>query len=60
MVRAMIKEIELRKDFLDSQSVETIYFGGGTPSVLTTGQIKSLLEKVHESFEVIPGAEITI
>jgi oxygen-independent coproporphyrinogen III oxidase len=54
------KELELRKDFLPSNSVETIYFGGGTPSMLSLQQISDILMKIHELFIVQPKAEITL
>src|SRR2546425_9395317 len=40
--------------------VDTIYFGGGTPSLLTTSQIGSIAAAVHGRFEVTNGAEVTL
>ncbi|MFT3902479.1 MAG: radical SAM family heme chaperone HemW [Niabella sp.] len=40
--------------------VETVYFGGGTPSLLTSEELASLLETVHNHFDVLPNAEITL
>ena len=55
------KEIELRgKEFGASYIVTTIYIGGGTPSCLPNGEIKSLLKTVYKSFTVKNDAEITI
>ncbi|MCS7004310.1 MAG: radical SAM family heme chaperone HemW [Cytophagales bacterium] len=59
MVRAMTTELEMRNDFLQ-QPVETIYFGGGTPSLLEIKQIAALLEKVYALFKVERQAEITL
>src|ERR1041385_7731019 len=42
------------------ETVETIYFGGGTPSLLSTKQIESILKAVHDRFIVAEGAEITL
>jgi oxygen-independent coproporphyrinogen-3 oxidase len=42
------------------ERVETIFFGGGTPSVLTPSQLERILARVHEVFAVVPGAEITL
>jgi oxygen-independent coproporphyrinogen-3 oxidase len=59
MVNAIIKEAELRKDFL-TDPVETIYFGGGTPSLLAAGEIQSILNALTVLFPVVKEAEITL
>lgn len=56
----MLREIDLRKDFMGTEVVESIYFGGGTPSVLSLNQIEALLQKVHKNFNVHTEAEITL
>lgn len=50
LVLAIGKEIELRKDYLSGQTIETIYFGGGTPSLLSEKQLDFLLEKIRKTF----------
>lgn len=50
MVFAIGRELELRKDYLSGQSIETIYFGGGTPSLISGKQLKFLLEKIRACF----------
>lgn len=60
MILALTKEIAMRKEELDGETVETIYFGGGTPSVLTNEEIAYLIQAVHDNFEVIPNPEITL
>ena len=60
MVAALLKEIEIRSDYLKGEPVETIYFGGGTPSLLSAQETKSLIEKIRLKFPVIKDAEITI
>lgn len=60
MVEALCREIVLRTDYLASQKIETIYFGGGTPSVLTSSQIDRLLQTIHNTFQVTPDAEVTL
>lgn len=40
VVEAIIKELELRKEYLGGEKVETIYFGGGTPSLLPVHQLE--------------------
>jgi oxygen-independent coproporphyrinogen-3 oxidase len=59
MVNAIRQEIRLRKQDAKS-SVETIYFGGGTPSVLTSQQLRVLLSEIYNQFEVIGNPEITL
>lgn len=67
MVLALAKEIRLRKSeaaFLDSARtdivIETIYFGGGTPSVLTSEEIDFLIAAVYEHYSVVENPEITL
>lgn len=52
MVNAIAAEMELRRDFLQKKSVETIYFGGGTPSLLSGRQLDFLLEKAAKTFSL--------
>lgn len=59
LVLALIKELSLRQKEI-SEPVETIYFGGGTPSVLTHIEIESLLNCIYELFEVVENPEITL
>ena len=60
MVLALVKEMELRKNESQNESIETIYFGGGTPSVLTIDDIRLLIDKVYENYKVIENPEITL
>jgi oxygen-independent coproporphyrinogen III oxidase len=60
LIRAMVHEISLQKDYLGGETVNTIYFGGGTPSLLDAKEIGMLLEAIHKSHPVSDGAEITI
>jgi len=59
MTEALIKELELRKEYLKAEVVETVYFGGGTPSLLSVNQLESILGKIDQLF---PGtkSEITL
>jgi oxygen-independent coproporphyrinogen-3 oxidase len=59
MLSAIRKEIIDRENEL-SEPVETIYFGGGTPSLLTSSEFKGILETIYGAYEVVPSAEITI
>lgn len=60
MVETLIQELVMRKKELKNESVETIYFGGGTPSILSTEQIKKLLDTVYHHYQVIENPEITL
>jgi len=59
MVLALASEMRLRKSESD-EKVETIYFGGGTPSVLTNDEIQFLIDAVYENFTVAENPEITL
>jgi oxygen-independent coproporphyrinogen-3 oxidase len=60
MVLAIAKEIEMRKSEFEKEQVETIYFGGGTPSVLTSEEINFLIAAVYNSYSVSENPEVTL
>ncbi|MEO1486067.1 MAG: radical SAM family heme chaperone HemW [Bacteroidota bacterium] len=60
VLKAMKAEFRLRKEELSNQEVKTIYFGGGTPSVLFADEINALIETVRMHFAVDSNAEITL
>lgn len=60
MLNALRTEIKLRRHYLDNEKIETIYFGGGTPSVLNTEDIHTLLGNITSLFDVSEHAEITL
>lgn len=60
MVQAICVELISRKNSLTNHVIETIYFGGGTPSLLTLEELRSILDTIHSHFEVHPNAEITL
>ena len=60
MINALVKEMEIRKDENQNQIIETIYFGGGTPSVLSVYEIQTLIDAVYNNFEVAANPEITL
>ena len=60
MVLALAKEIRMRKSEFKNETIETIYFGGGTPSVLTTTEIQLLIDAVYENYSVAENPEITL
>jgi oxygen-independent coproporphyrinogen-3 oxidase len=60
MVLALAKEIQMRKNESENEMVETIYFGGGTPSVLTSEEIDFLIAAVYNNYDVTENPEITL
>lgn len=60
MLASMKKEIVLRKDELQNKNIHSLYFGGGTPSILTPDEIKSLIDEVAKHFSFEKDIEITL
>jgi len=60
MVLALAKEIEMRKSEFQDEIVETIYFGGGTPSILQIADLRFLIDEVYRNYKVIENPEITV
>lgn len=59
-VNALLQEIELRKGDLGDQVLSSIYFGGGTPSLLNSSELNSIFEKMKACFIISSDAEITL
>ena len=60
MIAAMKKEIFLRKDELQNKNLQSLYFGGGTPSILSGDEINSLIDEVLKYFSFNNDIEITL
>ncbi|RCU58649.1 radical SAM family heme chaperone HemW [Oceanihabitans sediminis] len=60
LIQALVKELEIRKEELLNQEIETIYFGGGTPSLLSNEEIELLLKAIQKHYQVIENPEITL
>ncbi len=60
LIAALLKETELQLENFAGENIETIYFGGGTPSLCTKDELQSILEKIQAVFQVSPAAEITL
>ena len=60
MLSAIKKEIQLRHNELENKTLKSLYFGGGTPSVLSVDEIKSLLDEIQKYFSFDENIEITL
>jgi putative oxygen-independent coproporphyrinogen III oxidase len=60
LVNALTKELELRKDEFNNTTVETIYFGGGTPSLLSNDELQFIIDAVYKNYKVSENPEITL
>ena len=59
-VQAILQEISLQQHYLDNERVQTIYFGGGTPSLLSIGQLEEILNALHKNFSIDKNIELTL
>jgi oxygen-independent coproporphyrinogen-3 oxidase len=59
-IESLLKEIILRQDYLGTETISTIYFGGGTPSVFSIKEIARILDHLNKLFKVEKDCEITI
>lgn len=60
MIDAICSELETRKNYLENQPIETIYFGGGTPSILLPEELTQLITTVHTHFNTSSLSELTL
>lgn len=56
----LCNEIDIRKEYLGTNQLDTIYIGGGTPSILTTDNLKQIINKINSIFVLAPNYEFTI
>lgn len=59
-IQAIARELALRQEYLQGQTVHTVYFGGGTPSLLTQAELRLLLQTIKDLFIVSEDVEITL
>jgi oxygen-independent coproporphyrinogen-3 oxidase len=60
MLAAILKEISLSQKYLENEKIETIYFGGGTPSILEATDIQHIIDELSRFYSIEANAEITI
>tara|TARA_B110000444_G_scaffold204120_1_gene196838 strand:+ start:887 stop:1924 length:1038 start_codon:yes stop_codon:yes gene_type:complete len=60
MIECIIKEIKNRVTYLNKETISSIYFGGGTPSILNKKELKSILNTIYNNFTVTKNIEITL
>ena len=60
MISAILSEIDLQKLYLENAEIETIYLGGGTPSVLTAKELEIIFNKIYATFKIKDNPEITL
>lgn len=60
MIDALLKEIALQKDYLSGETIETIYFGGGTPSLLEADDIAEIIDRIQQFHTLSSHPEITL
>ncbi|GGF80051.1 radical SAM family heme chaperone HemW [Wenyingzhuangia marina] len=60
LLKALVQEIILRADEFKNKTVKTIYFGGGTPSILDVDEIKNIIKTIRQYYKVIEIPEITL
>lgn len=59
MIKCMAEEIKLRKSYLFNKRLNSIYFGGGTPSILNENDLKILFEEIRNHFIIDKNTEVT-
>jgi oxygen-independent coproporphyrinogen-3 oxidase len=60
MVEAIVEELRIASNYLEDESLKTIYFGGGTPSLLDEPELNSIFDSIYKHFRVETNAEITL
>lgn len=60
LIDAIKKELVVRKGEFGDEEIQTIYFGGGTPSILSFEELRSVFEVIYNNYKVVSDAEITL
>src|SRR6187455_1697779 len=60
LINAIVKEVNLQSGYLKGLEINTIYFGGGTPSAIPSSDIRDILDVIRKNFIISSSAEITL
>ena len=60
LLQALGNELTMQKHYLGEEKINTVYFGGGTPSLLSPAEVNNILSIIFKNFDVDPSAEITL
>jgi len=60
LIRSIQQELQLQQNYLKDQKIETIYFGGGTPTFVSFQHIEAMINQIYKSYSVVEAPEITI
>jgi len=60
LLQALGNELTMQKHYLGEEKINTVYFGGGTPSMLSPAEVNNILSIIFKNFDVNPSAEITL
>jgi len=59
-LKALLIELDLQKNYIHNESIDTIYFGGGTPTVFNKNELQTILKTIYSNFTISVNPEITI
>ena len=59
LIDSIVKELQIRKEYLQNATIQTIYFGGGTPSILSKDEFEKIFDVIYSHYSVDKDAEIT-
>lgn len=60
LINGLMKEMQMQREYLKEEPVSTIYFGGGTPSILTYDEVHQLMAQLTKTFNIHPQSEVTL